>query len=127
MQPLVAVVDDDFSVRESLQSLMRSAGFNVQVFGSAEEFLSSPYLSHSNCLVADVRMPGISGPELHQYLLAKGYKVPVIFITAHASDQETRERALSNGAVAYLIKPFEEAELLGAVHKGLRSNSGQDN
>jgi FixJ family two-component response regulator len=126
MQALVAVVDDDVSIRESLQSLIRSAGFNVQVFDSAEQFLSSPHLRQTTCLVADVRMPGMNGPELHQCLLAKGYKVPVIFITAHASDEETRERALSDGAVAYLIKPFEEAELLDAVHKGLRSNSQQE-
>ena len=126
MQALVAVVDDDVSVRESLQSLVRSAGFKVQVFDSAEQFLRSPHLCQTSCLVADVCMPGMSGPELHQYLLAKSYRVPIIFITAHASDQEARERAFSDGAVAYLIKPFEEAELLDAVQRALRSNSQQD-
>lgn len=87
MPTQVAVVDDDLSVRESLQSLIRSAGLRVQVFASAEQFLTSSGPSDANCLVLDVRMPGMSGTELHRHLLSKGYKIPVIFITAHASDQ----------------------------------------
>jgi len=121
MPSLVAVVDDDFSVRESLESLIRSAGMRVRVFASAEQFLDSPALSDTDCLVLDVRMPGMSGTELHRHLISKGYKLPVIFITAHASDPETRAQALSDGALAYLIKPFEEDELLDAVHTALRS------
>jgi len=121
MQALVAVVDDDFSVRESLESLIRSAGMGVRVFSSAEQFLNSSYLNKTDCLVADVRMPGMSGTELHRHLISEGNNVPVIFITAHASDQESRARALSDGAVAYLIKPFEEDELLEAVYTALRS------
>ena len=120
MLPTVAVVDDDFSVRESLQSLIRSAGMGAQVFASAEQFLSSPHLHNSSCLVLDIQLPGMNGIELHRYLLSKGHTLPVIFITAHASDQESRAQAQTDGAVAYLIKPFEEAELLDALQKALK-------
>jgi len=125
MTSQVAVVDDDLSVRESLQSLIRSAGLGVQVFASAEQFLTLPDPSGANCLILDVRMPGMSGTELHRHLLSKGYKIPVIFITAHASDQETREQALSDGALAYLIKPFHKSELLDAIFRALGSNAKQ--
>jgi len=125
MPSQVAVVDDDLSVRESLQSLIRSAGLRVQVFASAEQFLTSSDPSDANCLVLDVRMPGMSGTELHRHLLSRGYKIPVIFITAHASDQETREQALSEGALAYLIKPLHKTELLGAISRALGANPKQ--
>jgi FixJ family two-component response regulator len=125
MLPTVAVVDDDFSVRESLQSLIRSAGMGVQVFASAEQFLNSPHLHNSSCLVLDIRLPGMSGIELHRHLLSKGHTVPVIFITAHASDQEIRAQAHSDGAVAYLIKPFGEAELLDALQMALKIDLDQ--
>jgi FixJ family two-component response regulator len=125
MLPTVAVVDDDFSVRESLQSLIRSAGMGVQVFTSAEQFLSSPHLHNSSCLVLDIQLPGMSGIELHRHLLSKGHTVPVIFITAHASDQESRAQAQSGKAVAYLIKPFEEAELLDALQTALKIDLDQ--
>jgi hypothetical protein len=117
--------DDDLSVRESLQSLIRSAGLGVRVFSSAEQFLTSSEPGDANCLVLDVRMPGMSGTELHRHLLSKGYKIPVIFITAHASDQETREQALSDGALDYLIKPFHKSELLDAIFRALGSNAKQ--
>jgi len=125
MPSQVAVVDDDLSVRESLQSLIRSAGLRVQVFASAEQFLTSSDPSDANCLVLDVRMPGMSGTELHRHLLSRGYKIPVIFITAHASDQETREQALSDGALAYLIKPLHKSELLDAIFTALEPNARQ--
>ena len=125
MPSQVAVVDDDLSVRESLQSLIRSAGLRVQVFASAEQFLTSSDPSDANCLVLDVRMPGMSGTELHRHLLSRGYKIPVIFITAHASDQETREQALSDGAVAYLLKPLHKSELLDAISRALGANAKQ--
>ena len=125
MPSLVAVVDDDFSVRESLESLIRSAGMKVRVFASAEQFLDSTVVSDAKCLVLDVRMPGMSGTQLHHHLLSKGFKVPVIFITAHASDQETREQALSEGAVAYLIKPLHKSELLDAISRALGANAKQ--
>jgi FixJ family two-component response regulator len=126
MQSLVAVVDDDVSIRESLESLIRSAGLTVRVFASAEEFLNSPHLHNTACLVLDLQLPGMNGNELHRHLLSNGNAIPVIFITAHVSDLEARTRALSDGAVAYLSKPFEEAELLEAIQTTLTSNVKQE-
>ena len=119
--PLISVVDDDDSIRESLQSLLRSAGFAVKVFTSAEEFLNSNYSGDSECLILDVRMPGMGGIELYRRLLASNYAVPVIFITAHGSDEAVRSRALKDGAVDYLVKPFSEDSLLNAVRTALSS------
>jgi len=119
MMPLIAVVDDDISVRESLDSLLRSNGLGVRVFPSAEEFLNSVHLRKTDCLISDIRMPGMSGIELHRHLVASGRHVPVVFITAHGLDEQARAEALSNGAVAYLIKPLDEDELLEAVHTSL--------
>ena len=117
--PLIAVVDDDISVRESLDSLLRSNGLGVRVFPSAEEFLNSVHLRKTDCLISDIRMPGMSGIELHRHLVASGRHVPVVFITAHGLDEQARAEALSNGAVAYLIKPFSGDELLDAVNTAL--------
>ena len=122
MAPLISVVDDDDSVRESLESLIRSVGLAAKVFASAEEFLNSAYLRKTDCLVLDVRMPGMSGIELHRHLRARGSRVPVVFITSHGCD-DARSQALSDGAVAYLTKPFSQDELLQAVRAGLKSNS----
>jgi FixJ family two-component response regulator len=119
MERLVAVVDDDISVRESLQSLIRSVGMQVRVFASAEEFLNSAHPRKADCLVLDVRLPGMSGVELHRHLLARNREVPAIFITAHASDDRARSEASSDWTVAYLTKPFGEDELLDAVHAAL--------
>jgi FixJ family two-component response regulator len=118
---LISVVDDDESVRESIEGLMRSVGFAVKAFASAEEFLSSDRLSDTDCLILDVRMPGMDGMELHRRLLASHRKLPVIFITAHGSDEWLRSRALAKGAVDFLSKPLSEDELLGAVRKALSS------
>ena len=120
MEFLVAVVDDDISVRESLDSLIRSVGMEVRVFASAEEFLTAAHPRKADCLVLDVRLPGMSGVELHRHLLARNRKVPVIFITAHASDDRARLEARSDWTVAYLTKPFGEDELLDAVHAALK-------
>ncbi|HXZ31555.1 MAG TPA: response regulator [Terriglobales bacterium] len=120
MERLVAVVDDDISVRESLESLIRSVGMDVRVFASAEEFLNAAHPRKADCLVLDVRLPGMSGVELHHHLLARDRKVPVIFITAHASDDRARLEARSDWTVAYLTKPFGEDELLDAVHAALQ-------
>ncbi len=117
-RPLISVVDDDESVRESIVGLMRSVGFVARAFASAEEFLNSD-LSDTDCLILDVRMPGMDGIELHRRLLASRAEIPVIFITAHGSGEEVRSRALANGAVDYLIKPLSEDELLHAVHRAL--------
>ena len=127
MLPLIAVVDDDVSVRESLESLIRSAGMAVIVYASAEEFLQSAHPNKLDCLILDVRMPGMSGIELHRHLLASNCKVPVVFITAHASDDRARSEASSDWTVAYLAKPFSDDELLDAVHAAsrLKSNYNQ--
>jgi FixJ family two-component response regulator len=118
--PLISVVDDDDSVRESLSGLIRSVGFGVMVFASAEEFLHSNHLSDTDCLILDVRMPGMSGLELQRRLAASDMSIPVIFITAHG-DEEARVRALNGGAVEYLLKPFSEDALLKAIDMALKS------
>ncbi len=118
--PLISVVDDDNSVRESLSSLMRSVGFAVAVFASAEEFLSSNHLCNTDCLILDVRMPGMNGFELQRELAATHHQVPVVFLTAHW-DVEARQRALNAGAVDYLFKPFNEEALLNAIDAALKS------
>jgi FixJ family two-component response regulator len=118
--PLISVVDDDESVRESLSGLIRSVGFGVMVFGSAEEFLGSNRLLDADCLILDVRMPGMSGIDLQRQLAATHTSIPVIFITAHG-DEEARVRALNGGAVDYLLKPFSEEALLKAIDTSLKS------
>ena len=120
MERLVVVVDDDISVRESLESLIRSVGMKVRVFASAEEFLNSAHPRKADCLILDVRLPGMSGVELHHHLLACNRKAPVIFITAHASDDRAKSEARSDWTVAYLTKPFGEDELLDAVHAAMK-------
>src|SRR5262245_14083083 len=119
--PLISVVDDDISVRESLRGLFRSLGFSVMAFASAEEFLRSDHRRTTNCLILDVRMPGMSGLELQRRLLACHSEIPVIFITAHGSDEEVRSQAIKDGAVDYLLKPFSEDALLNAVRVALGS------
>jgi len=120
MASLVAVVDDDISVRESLESLISSVGLGVTVTASAEEFLNSPYPRKADCLILDVRLPGMSGIELHRHLVARQCQVPVIFITAHASDNRARSEAASDWTVAYLTKPFDEDEFLDAVNAAVK-------
>ena len=115
---LISVVDDDDSVRESLQCLIRSFGFPVEAFASAEEFLTSDHLRDTRCLILDVRMRGMNGIELQRRLLASHREIPVIFITAHG-DETARSQALKNGAVDYLLKPFREEALLQAIHAAL--------
>jgi FixJ family two-component response regulator len=120
MAPLAAVVDDDISVRESLQSLIRSAGLEVTVFASAEEFLNSVHLRKADCLILDVRLPGMSGIDLHRQLMAESCKVPAIFITAHGYDDRLRSQTYSDWTVACLTKPFSEDDLFDAVQAALK-------
>jgi FixJ family two-component response regulator len=120
MMPLVSVVDDDISVRKSLDRLMRSVSLEVKVFASAEEFLNSDHPCEADCLIFDVRLPGISGLELHRHLLARKCNVPTIFITAHGSDERARLEAASDWTVAYFTKPFSGDELLDAVNVALK-------
>jgi FixJ family two-component response regulator len=119
MAPLAEVVDDDISVRESLQSLIRAAGLNVRVFSSAEEYLSAPHPCTADCLILDVRLPGMSGIDLHRQLMGRSCKVPVIFITAHGYDERTRSQTYSDWTVTCLTKPFSEDELFDAVQAAL--------
>jgi FixJ family two-component response regulator len=116
---LISVVDDDDSVRESLQGFIRSLGFAVEVFALAEEFLKSDHLRDTDCLILDVRMPGMNGLELQRHLLAGQSGIPVIFITSH-EDEMARLQALKDGAVDYLLKPFSEEALLKAIHAALK-------
>ena len=118
---LIAVVDDDESVRESLPDLLREFGYSARTFASAEEFLSSDCIDQAGCLILDIAMPGMSGPELQQELLQRKHAVPIVFITAHA-DQALRPRLLEQGAVECLLKPFSDTALLGALHAALGSN-----
>lgn len=120
MVPLVSVVDDDLSVRKSLDRLIRSVGLEARVYASAEEFLDGTHPPQTDCLILDVRLPGMSGIELLRHLVARNYKVPVIFITAHGSDEVARSEAASDRTVAYLIKPLDADELLDAVNTALK-------
>jgi len=116
---LVAVVDDDESVRESLPDLLNELGFAVKAFGSAEEFLASACLQQARCLVLDIAMPGMSGPDLQRELIHRDIETPIVFITAHADDA-ILPRLLELGAVACLLKPFSEAALRDAIHTALK-------
>ncbi len=124
MAPVISVVDDDISVRRSLDRLLRSVPLQTKVFASAEEFIGSENHCTADCLILDVRLPGMSGIELNRYLLAHKCTVPVIFITAHGSDESARLEAASDWTVAYLIKPFSGEDLLEAVDLALKRKPG---
>ena len=117
-RPLVSVVDDDESVRESLPDLLRELGFAARAFSSAEEFLSSDCLDQTSCLILDIAMPGMSGPELQRELKRRGQEIPIIFITA-STDKTVRSRLLEQGAMECLFKPFSDTALLDAVNSAL--------
>ena len=116
---LIAIVDDDRSVLSAVKDLMESAGLSARCFGSAEEFLESDERSQTACLVADIRMPGMSGLELQAKLKAEGSRIPIIFITAHG-DARMRMQAMNAGAVEFLSKPFDDEVLLEKVRPALK-------
>lgn len=116
--PLVCLVDDDESVREALPDLLGEFGFACLAFASAEEFLASDQMHHADCLVLDVAMPGMTGPELHLELKRRGHPAPVVFITAH-TDPDLRPRLLAQGAVQCLFKPFSDVALRDAMAAAL--------
>ena len=116
---LVSVVDDDESVRESLPDLLREFGFAVRAFSSAEEFLSSDCVGQTRCLLLDIAMPGMTGPDLQRELTLRGQEIPIVFITAHR-DETVRPRLLEDGAVECLYKPFSDTALLRALNAALR-------
>lgn len=118
-RPLISVVDDDESVRESLPDLLREFGFTAQSFSSAEEFLASDTLGQTKCLVLDIAMPGMTGPDLQQELTRRRQEIPIVFITAHG-DETVRPRMLEQGAVECLFKPFSETALLEALNIALQ-------
>ena len=120
MSKLVSVVDDDESVRESLPDLLRQFGFAAEAFSSAEAFLASEVVSETSCLILDIAMPGMSGPDLQQELLRRRQEIPIVFITANG-DSTVRSRLLAGGAVECLFKPFSETALLDALNVALRA------
>ena len=119
IRSLVSVVDDDESVRESLPDLLREFGFAAQAFSSAEDFLASDYVGQTRCLVLDIAMPGMSGPDLQRELTLRRQEIPIIFITAQ-SNETVRPRMLERGAVECLFKPFSETALLEALNAALQ-------
>jgi FixJ family two-component response regulator len=116
---IVMIVDDDESVRRAARRLIRSYGYAVETFVSADDFLAAGRLSETACLVLDVQMPGLNGLELQSRLVAEGHQVPIIFITAF-DDENARAQALKAGALCYLVKPFEEADLLNSINLALQ-------
>jgi FixJ family two-component response regulator len=118
-RPLVSVVDDDESVRESLPDLLREFGFAVETFASAEAFLASDRMSQTNCLLLDIAMPGMTGPDLQQELKRRRKTIPIVFMTAHGGEA-MRPRLLEQGAIECLSKPFSDTALRAALDAALR-------
>ena len=118
---MIAIVDDDASVREALQQLVRALGYSVSTFGSAEEFLNSEQVADTSCLITDVQMPGLSGIDLQNWLIAKGHRIPIIFLTGH-SDETLRKHAIKAGALAFLSKPLGQHDLANYLEKTLKAN-----
>ena len=122
---LIAVVDDDQSVRDALENLTTSVGLDARVFPSAEAFLDSNTLSQTDCAVLDLRLPGMSGLELHRKLAGNGRSIPAIIITAHG-DEKAQAEAVAAGAIAFLRKPFKEEVLLAAISSAIRGQSDSE-
>jgi FixJ family two-component response regulator len=118
IRPLVTVVDDDESVRESLPDLLKELGFDTQAFSSAEAFLASDQVERTQCLILDIAMPGMTGPELQLELIRRGSSIPIVFITAQL-DEGVRSAVIARGAAACLFKPFTEGALLDAINAAL--------
>jgi len=116
----IAIVDDDEAVREAMKLLMRSLGYHASTFASADEFLNSEQLDDTSLLITDVQMPGLSGIDLQDLLIAEGHRIPIIFITGHPDDN-ARVRAVKTGAVAFLTKPVNVDHLVGHLEKALKA------
>jgi FixJ family two-component response regulator len=116
--PLIAIVDDDEFFRGSMRRLMQSLGFTVEAFPSAAVFLASRRLDNTTCLIADIQMPGMTGVELNARLIEAGHKIPTILVTAYP-DEVTRARALKDGVVCYLRKPFDDNDLMDCIRKAV--------
>jgi FixJ family two-component response regulator len=116
---LISIIDDDRSVREAIQGLIRSLGYATAVFGSAEEYLDSGRLQDTACIITDLQMPGLSGIDLQRRLIADGHRTPIIFVTAFPSDR-LRQHALDAGAFGFLDKPFDEPSLIACIDRALQ-------
>lgn len=123
--PVVSIVDDNESVRIATTKLVRLHGFTAHGFASAEEFLRSPHVTDTSCLITDMRMPGMSGVDLQSELIAQGRQMPIIFITAFL-EERSRARALEAGAAGFLTKPFDGRTLIECLHKALKEHGERD-
>ena len=123
---LISVIDDDEDFRASTADLMQAMGFTVETFSSAVEFLASPNVRHTSCLITDVNMPRMTGTELHSHLVGSGYDIPTILITAYPDDS-ARTWALDQGVVCYLSKPLDVEALLGCVRSALQRSTPKEN
>jgi FixJ family two-component response regulator len=119
--PVIFVIDDDLSVRDAIRRLLLSLRLPVKLFGSAEQFLAHVTRTARGCLILDLRLPGMSGLQLQQQLIAQEWKLPIIFVTAR-DDEETRQTALRQGAIAFLRKPFDRKQFLESVHRALATH-----
>jgi FixJ family two-component response regulator len=118
-KPMIAIVDDDISVRDAMKHLVRSLGHGAMTFASAEEYLRSDCIEDTSCLITDLRMPGMGGIELQERLIADGHRIPTIFMTAFFNES-MRSRTLKAGALGFLIKPFEDASLIRCLDEALK-------
>jgi FixJ family two-component response regulator len=118
---LISIIDDDPPFRDSMRKLMTSLGYTVEAFPSAANFLVSPHLAETACVVADVNMPGMTGPELHRHLIAAGHAIPTILVTAYPDDP-VRDRALKDGVACYLYKPVDDHDLQECIRFALRGD-----
>lgn len=123
--PVISIIDDDRSIRAGTNRLVRSLGFEAHTFGSAEEFLQSPYRHDCSCVIADIRMPGMSGDGLQKLLIDEGHQLPIIFVTAFP-EEATRERTLEAGAIAFLSKPFDGKTLIKCLATALKKDESSD-
>ena len=116
----IAIVDDDEALREAMECFVQSLGYNVSTFGSAEEFLNSEQINNTSCLITDLHMPGLSGLDLQERLIAERHRIPIIFLTAYP-DEDVRMRAMKAGAVDFLSKPCNNGHLLDCLDKALKT------
>jgi FixJ family two-component response regulator len=123
--PLISIVEDDQPFRESMRKLVTSLGYTVEAFPSAADFLASPSLTTTACLVTDIQMPGMTGVELHRHLVDAGYAIPTIIVTAYP-DEVVRRRALRDGVVCYLCKPVDDDHLERCLHSALESGKSHE-
>ena len=120
---MISIVDDDQAVRDATKGLIRSLGYNVSTFASADEFLNSPRVHDTSCLITDLHMPGLSGIELQARLIAAGHRMPIIFITAFP-EESVRARAMSAGAVGFMSKPYSDDHLINCLERALKASDG---